>query len=372
MILHYPTLVAAGGIIVTVSAVTFILNVVLRRNDAVGRLWLVAFVAVMLMNASVLAFEVNPYLWWALGVSNGMFAVTLGFIWAGLRAANGRRPYSAVPFLLGIVVTTAALVEGPRGGQWAGAAVLFVVVAAQGALIAIESHRGVLATLINARILAIAGSAASLYYLARAVVFLSQGPEAPTFGTLFAPSVVSILLTSLLVIGTVTLSNLHVELRRREHGEHRADVEPGSGVVGSVEFEHLSETWLARAERDRSTLVFATFRMPDLDELATAFGRDARTTALQHVGRVVSDRLPAASLLGRLSPSVLGALFLLPVDRDVADLLAGIEADVVRAVVDEDDRFRVSVVTAYSVTRAGGATYEDLLEHAEEPSLPRS
>lgn len=372
MILHYPTLVAAGGIIVTVCAVTFILNVVLRRNDAVGRLWVVAFVAVMLMNASVLAYEVNPYLWWSLGVSNGMFAVTLGFIWAGLRVANGRRALSAVPFAAGVVVATAAIVEGPRGGLWAGAAVLFAVVAVQGALIAVECHRAALVSKINARILGIAAATAALYYAARLVVFLLEGPNTPTFLVLFAPSVVSILLTSLLVIGTLTLSSLHGELRGRDRGSDGVDVEPESGVVGPEAFERLSATWLARAERDRSTLVFATFRMPDLDELTTAFGRDARNAALLRVGRVVSDRLPAASLVGRLSPSVLGALFLLPMERDVADLLAGIEAEVVRTVVDGDDRFRVSVVTAFSVTRAGGATYDDLLEHAEEPTLHRS
>lgn len=371
MNLDTESVFAVAGITVTVCAVIFILNVVLVRNDRLGRLWMLAFLTLILLMGTMVASILNPELWWAYGVSNGIFVFALGVLWSGLRLANGRTTRLYVPIVLGGVVALAALVRGPSGGEWAGSPAHFIGTALITALGALECFRGRVGAGVNGRIVGFALATTSAYYLARLIGFVALGVDHPWFPPLFGPMPDAILLSCLLVAGTIGLSAVHAEVRQPADGFGRSRASGIPGVLASAEFQEHVERWLDRSVRDRSTLVFAVFRIRDLDDIAVAFGRPSSEQTALEVGRALVARLPAASLLGRVSTSVYAAVMPLPIDSDVEDVLARIEAELARTAVDDADRFRASVAVSWTTTRAGGASWEDLLAAVERDPVER-
>lgn len=362
MNLNTDSVLAVAGITVTICAVVFILNVVLVRNDRLGRLWMLAFLTLILLIATMVASRLNPELWWAYGVSNGVFVLALALLWSGLRLANGRPSWYLLPVALGTVVAFAALVRGPDGGEWAGTPAHFLGTSLVTAIGGLECFRGRVGRSVNARIVGSVLLVASLYYLARLAAFVWLGVEHPWFEPLFGAIPDAILLSSLLVAGTLGLSALHAELRLP--GVDVGDARRPSGIPGVLaagEFQDQVEHWLERSVRDRSTLVFAVVRIRDLDDIAIAFGRGSAEHAVREVGRLLATRLPAASLLGRVSGSVYAAILPLPTDADVADVFARLETELARSTVDDADRFRASIALSWTTTRAGGARWVDLL-----------
>ncbi|MFW8745019.1 hypothetical protein, partial [Mesorhizobium japonicum] len=75
MNLDITTVAAVSGLIVILCGVTFILNTTLRRNDRVGRIWSVAFVAAILETLAYTIEGLQPAAWWAVAVGNGSFVV---------------------------------------------------------------------------------------------------------------------------------------------------------------------------------------------------------------------------------------------------------------------------------------------------------
>src|SRR5690606_17377386 len=179
-----------------------------------------------------------------------------------------------IPVGLAAVVALAALVRGPAGGEWAGTPAHFLGTALVTTLGAVECFRGRAGRSVNARIVGVALFSTGGFYLARFIGYLALGVEHPSFEPFFGAIPDAILLSSLLVAGTLGLSAFHGEVRDLAHEpEPRPRGSGIPGVLAAQEFEEHVERWLERSVRDRSTVVLAVFRIRDLDDIAVAFGR---------------------------------------------------------------------------------------------------
>lgn len=367
-VLDPTTLFVVGGLVICLAGIAFLLETTLRRNDAVGRLWSVFYLSAMFALFAYVVVSFDPDLWWAIAAGNGAYVAAIGFIWSGARQANGRAALIAVPVVLGIAVTAAALIPGPAGGYWAGSLEMFAGVAISCALTAFEFTRGYLRRLLASRVLAVLIGGMGLYYVARAIAFGTLGPGDPVFEVYFGTAASTLIEISFAVLGTIMLSSVQGD-RFSQLSED--DVEIGArlrldGILDSKHFREVAETWLMRAIRERATLVLLLIDVADLAAINTAFGRAAGDAAIRTTGRIVLTQAPCAALVGHLSARRFAVLLELPADDSVTAITDRIGEAVLGAMIDDQDRFRASTFRGVATTHTSGARYGDLLAAADE------
>ncbi|MGN6326202.1 diguanylate cyclase domain-containing protein [Pseudolysinimonas sp.] len=364
MNLDITTVAAVSGIIVIICGVTFILNTTLRRNDLVGRIWSVAFVAAILETIAYTVQGMEPSAWWAIAIGNSALVFAIGVLWSGSRAANERRPLYPIPLAVAVIVGAAVLLRGPAGGPWAGSVEMFTATAVFAGLGFVETSRGWLARSLNARILGIASLVMALYYAARAVLILILGHRDPVFATGFGTIPATIIDMGLVVIGTVTISLIQQERFKRPGLVIPSDSE-AEGLMSPGAFRAVAETWLRRSVRDRVTLALVLVELANIDEINLAFGRLMGDNAIRLMGRLAVGDAPAAALVGRLSRRRFAILFPMEDEDDARIVADRINSDALTSPIDDADRFRAATFTGITSTRAAGSRYDDLVETAE-------
>lgn len=377
MILDPPTVAVLSALIVTLCGITFVATTVLRFPDGVGRLFSVAYVAMILMAVLFVVASSSPGAGWAVIVSNATFVAGLGLIYTGLRAARGLRPLLAVPAAAGILVAVADTTGVPTPAAWDDYALL-VSSTALALLIAQQALSPPLRSQISARILAVVFGMVAAYQAARFVVKLALGGEHPLYTGWFSQTAACVALDALIVVATIALALLQAE---RASGRPDRLADTTMGVVGPLALRDVGDSWLRVAADRGRTLTLFVVEILNLDEIGTAFGRGPRASTFHAVDELVRNTLPLAALLGRSGPTRTAALVALPSEVDDAVLAACIERDALRAIVDEADRFRAAVrvvaVPARSTTSVEAllASADALLVRARDhaaPSSPRS
>jgi diguanylate cyclase (GGDEF)-like protein len=364
MKLDITTVAAVSGFIVILCGTTFVLNTILRRNDAVGRIWSVAFVAGILETLAYTIQGLQPSAWWAIAVGNGAFVLAIGMLWSGHRAANGRRALTAVPMGVAVLVAAVVLARGASAGQWAGAVEMFVATAAFAGLGFVETLRGWLGRSLNARIVGVASLVMAVYYAARAVLLPLLGPSHVLFSAGFGPAEATLLNLGLIVLGTVSLSMLQLERFRRPGVDASSDAD-ADGLLDGERFRTLAEVWLRRAMRDQTTLAFVLIELANIDEINLAFGRGPGDNAIRVLGRLALGDAPAASLVGRLGRRRFAVLFPMEDEDETRVVAERINGDALTSPIDDADRFRAATYIGITSTRAAGSRYDELLETAE-------
>jgi GGDEF domain-containing protein len=362
------TLFAVAGLITIVCGAYFLLETLLRRNDLVGRLWSVFFIAAMFVVFSYIVSALDPGMWWAQAPANGGYVVAVGMLWSGARAANERRALVLVPLSAGAVVAVATLLPGVEGGYWAGSLEMFLGIAVFAGLGAWELGRSQLGRMQSARILSVMLAAVAVFYLARAAGLVFLGPDSPVFETYLGTAASTIFELCLSVIGTVSLSSVQAERFTRSSGgplDTRDGVRP-DGILGPQAFREFAESWLLRSVRERVTLVFLVVEIADLEEINIAFGRAAGDSAIRLTARLMVTNAPAASLIGQLSARRFAVLTSFPTTDSIEGVAHRIGDAVLDATVDERDRFRVTTFHGIATTRTSGSRYDDLLQAATE------
>jgi GGDEF domain-containing protein len=367
-VLDPTTLFIVGGLVLCLAGIAFLLETMLRRNDAVGRLWSVFFLSAMFALFAYVVVSFDPGVWWAIAAGNGAYVAAIGFLWAGARRANGRSAWVVVPVVLGAAVTVATLLPGPDGGYWAGSFEMFAGVAISSLLTAFEFSRGYLRRLLASRVLAVLVGGMGLYYIARAVTFAALGPGDPVFEDYFGTAASTIIEISFVVLGTIMLASVQGD---RFSQLTEDEVELGArlridGIMNAKQFRDVAETWLLRAIRERVTLVLVLIDVADLSAINTAFGRAAGDAAIRTTGRIALTHAPTAALVGQLSPRRFALLIELPANDAVDAIGDRIGEAVLGAMIDDQDRFRASTFRGVATTHASGARFGDLLTAAEE------
>lgn len=359
---------AMTAVMVNVSGVLFLVEMILRNEERVGRIWALSFLAGMLTTICYLIWSFDPAAIWPAAVGNGALVASAGFMWIGCRAYNDRaQAPSVVLVLLGSCAVYETTVIDAASGDWAGALPMFIAIALFTGLGGAEALRGEMGRHRNATALAVVLMLVCVYYAARTIVFVTAGHDAEVFARWFGTTITSIVTVVLTLVALLTTSVLRAE-RARVHGvtatmELRR-TEDGVQLAETflITFDELIERATARGERVGAVSV----RVDDLHQIATAFGvveADAVAIAWRAATR---DAAPAQAQIGEDGQGGL-VIAIVPESAAEAHSIAVEIRDVVTAAVREAG---VSVIPAVTVGSAVASTSDaraiDLIEAARE------
>ncbi|WP_165064681.1 GGDEF domain-containing protein [Marisediminicola senii] len=359
-----PTLLAANGAIVTISGVAFILATVLGRNDAIGRAWSIAFLAGIVTTA---CYAIWGYLgedWWAAAIGNGAIVLAIGMMWSGCRLCNGRTSLSAVSLALSAVTTLAVLVDGPTGGEWAGAVTMFSCVSIFGALAGAETLRGAMRRNQHARVLTVVFWIVAVFYLARTVVFIAAGEDSDLFDDWFGTVITTIVTILLVIVASISMSVIQGERIGSKYRKHSAESPARDGILPMSEFTACAEDWILRAERQQVPLALVLLEVENLEDINIAYGRDRGDEVIREVGRVTSFSVPPATLIGQFDSHRFAVLTTASGDREAAAIAERLHDALVETALPQADFIRALASYGVANTDTSGYVFAPLLAAA--------
>jgi diguanylate cyclase (GGDEF)-like protein len=365
MLIDLQTLLLAQGVVVTICGVAFIVNNILRRNDKVGRTWSIAFISGILAAFAYAVWALVPEAWWGNAIGNAAVVLSIATMWSGCRQYNDRS--SAMPIsLIGASVTAiAALIPGPSGGDWAGAAVEFAAVAVFGALAGVESARFRMRRSVTARMLSVVFWGVCAFFTLRLAALLIVGETGDAFLDYFGTAQTTFASITLVVLAAVSMSVLTTNRAVRGARDIAAAEAPRMpGVLSEPEFDQHAEAWLLRAQRDRDPLVFLLVDIANLDDMNTAFGRSYGDEAIRAVAGICVRTLPSAAIVGHLHGKSFSILTSAPAVGDAVIVAERLHTALVESPIDPIEGIRAVASCGLTSTRASGYDYGDLRSQA--------
>jgi diguanylate cyclase (GGDEF)-like protein len=301
MTLDIPSLLLIAGFVIILCGVSFILNTAMRRNDASGRLWSISFIAGMLTALSFSVWSIAPHLWWVLAIGNTAYISSVGAIWSGSRAFNGRPSLIWIPLSGSVAVFVLTCLEGPDAGIWTGSTALFAGIAIFAGLGGAETMRSRMRRNLNARILSFCLWIVAAYYVLRAAIFVTMGPESVIFQSYFSTQVTTIITILLVLLGTISMSILQAERSgARALGDVTVGVHSVVGVLSAASFMQQWADWVERSSFHGERLAMIAMDVDNLPQMNTAFGRSFGDTAIRSVAQIVRHHAPTCGLLGHV------------------------------------------------------------------------
>jgi len=364
VIIDEQTLLLASGAVVTICAFSFVLNTVLRRNNAVGRTWSIAFIAGVLTTFSYAAWGLAPDAWWAVAVGNGAVALWVGALWAGSRQFNGRRSLLSVVFGVSLLVSLSGLFYGPDGGAWAGALEMFIAVSALAGLGGAETLRGRFKTSTNAPVLTVVLFLVAFYYVLRSILFVTVGPTDMVFLTYFGTVTTTFVSIVMVVLAAVSMSVLVANGPVAQEPSIAVNTRSIPGVFARTVFDVHAKDWLARARRDRDSLVLVILDIANLEHMNTAFGRNYGDQAIQSVGRIAVENSPSAALIGHLRGQRFIILTTAPVIGAPTRVAEHLQTAMVETPIDAIEGIRAIVTCGVATTDDSGYDLTNLQKAA--------
>lgn len=301
MTLDLFTVTLLTALVVVVTSVVFIVGMLLRKDDAAGRIWGLGFLAGLLTVVAYLAWAASPEAWWAVAIGNASFVCATGFMWLGARKYNGR------PLVLaGSAVAVVAAVEvanvlalGRDGGDWAGAEVMFLGIMVFAALGATECLQGEMGRHRESWGLAFVLGLQSVYYVARTIAFFAVGPEDPIFEAWFGTVETSYLTITLSIVAAVVTSLLLAGRQRLRGSVGVTTLElSDEGILPEASFQRILLDMCGRARLRGELVGVVSVRIDDLPAIGTAFGSEAADAVLASFREGVRRYAPTSAFVG--------------------------------------------------------------------------
>ncbi|MFK4731233.1 diguanylate cyclase [Agromyces mediolanus] len=365
MTIDLYTVQLATSTVTIIAGLMFILDTVLRRPDAAGRLWAVSFMGGMLTSISYAVWILVPGAWWAVGVGNGAMVLTAGLLWSGARAFNARNDLLWVPLVAATAAGVAVVAEGPDGGDWAGALPLFFALAAFSALGAAESLRRPMRSHWAARGLTVSFIVVALYYAFRTAAFLLVGPGDTLFRTFFGSEASAFVMMTLIIVMTVSLVILRSD-RPAEGGGDGAHWAEGE-VLAPPAMRRLVEDQLERANFHDDQLVFLRVGLDEVEAINTAFGRSASAALADRFTAAVRRYAPPTAAVGAIDGG--GELLVVapfPRMADARRAAIALQAGIGEQTMVEADGLRLSASIGMAGSDAEGYDFDRLVAASGE------
>lgn len=319
MILDLQSVLVMTALVVNVSGIVFIVETLLRRDEGAGRIWALAFLAGMLTTLAYVIWAQTPDAWWAVAVGNASFVAATGCMWLGCRRFNSRRMGwpEALVAAAAIAAAVVVFIEGPGGGDWAGALWMFVPLIAFAGVGAVECLRGELRDSRTAWVLSAVLAFQSLYYLSRTTAFVTSGPDSSIFRDAFGTIPTSFVTVALTIVAVVVTSVL-----RATRAPVRGHLRPAGfgtapdGILAQDVFGGAMSDLCDRA-RWRSELVgVIAVRIDDLEQISTAFGSEVARAVTETWRKGVRRHAPSDSFVAEDGPTGLLVGVLVDSPRD--------------------------------------------------------
>lgn len=314
MNLDTASVLAVSIVVVNLSGMLFVLETILRRDEGAGRVWAIAWIALMLMTLSYLLWTQTHTTWWAIAVGNGSLVCSSGLLWIGCRVFNGHRlMWASLVVAAGTILTMlTALIGGVEAGEWAGAEWMFALLVVFAGLGAVECLRGTLLGARSAWVLAAALGGYGLYYLSRLTAFLTTGPDGALFTTGFGA-----IPTSLVTVGYVIVVVVLTSVLRATRAPMRGAATTVSGgveddVLAEGDFERALGALVSRAQRRGEIVGVIGVRADDLEQISTAFGSEQARVVAGVLRQGVRRHAPSTAFVGIDGPSAVTVGIVVP------------------------------------------------------------
>jgi GGDEF domain-containing protein len=294
--------------VVVTCGVLFLLETIVRRDTGAGRIWSLAFLSGMLTVVCYLVWSIaEPGRGWlAVAIGNGALVGTVAFLWLGCRSFNDRRLGWGFWVIAAAAFATmaAAIAEGPDGGDWAGAVVMFLAIAGFSICGLIESRRRPMGQTVISFALTAVLAITALYYLLRTLVFVTMGPESELFERYFGNLTTSIATTALTIVAMMAGSILRGrDPFPRKSAEYVGVSAAGADVLTAAAFEAALETIVSRARANSERVAVIALRMDDLPQIGMAFGSAAREEVADEWREGVRKYAPPFALVAEGGPT---------------------------------------------------------------------
>ena len=317
MTLDRTSVLVVTALVVNVSGILFIVETLLRRDEGAGRVWSLGFLSAMLTTLAYTVWTQSPEAWGAIAVGNAAFVGGTGGMWLGCRRFNGRsmRWPSVLVGGASLAAGIAVVIEGPEGGDWAGALWMFIALIGFAGAGAAECWTGAMRESRSAWVLGIVLGFQSLYYVSRTTAFLAAGPDSRLFENTFGTVPTSFLTVVLTIVAVVVTSVL-----RTGRAPMRGYLRPAGfgtardGVLSQDVFRGALADLCERASWRSETVGVIAVRIDDLEQISTAFGSEVARTVSEAWRAGVRRHAPSNSFVAEDGPT--GLLVGLLVDSD--------------------------------------------------------
>ena len=175
------------------------------------------------------------------------------------------------------------------------------------------------------RTLAVGSGILSVFYAARLVAFLADGPEGPVFLSIFGSVTTTLFSAVILVVASFTMAELSNEQLNQDL-RARATFDGLTGLLNRAAFMELAEHELRRLNRVRTT---GSLVLADLDHFKAIndeFGHSAGDAALQAFADACRATVRATDLVGRYG----GEEFILLLPGVTPEVASDIAAEISR------------------------------------------
>ncbi|GAA3876057.1 hypothetical protein GCM10022381_18410 [Leifsonia kafniensis] len=345
------TLLAVSGVIAVLCGLSFILNTAFSRNDAIGRMWSVGFIAAILGAFGLTVYAMSPSTWIALIIGNAALPIALGSMWSGARLFNGKSARFAVVGGVAALVALAVIVRGPDAGGWAGAVEFNLGVSAFALCAAVEMSSRRLKRNVNGRIASVVYWLVGGFYAARSLVLVIDGHDGAFFIDKFGSATVTFVNMLLMVTLSIALSTLRAERAGGAVGDFTDGIHSAAGVLSASSFTQAAADHLDRAEHAAVPLALIGADIDNLPEFNIAFGRAAGDQAIARFAATLRGTAPVMALIGHPA----AGRFLILVEAasalDARAIAARLQIALVDTPLEEGEQIRFTA--SFSVAHTG-------------------
>jgi diguanylate cyclase (GGDEF)-like protein len=361
--LDVSTLYIVSAMVISLTGILFIVDAYSRRDDIVGRVWSLAYIAGVVTTFAYLASSLYDTIWWGVGLGNGTVVFSVAAVWSGARLFNGKRSLLLVGGAASVFVMLSAIVMGPDGGIWAGGGFMIAGMCLFGLLGGIECLRGSLWRYRNARFLGTVTMIAGAYYGVRLIFFVSQGPNSAFFSRFLGTGVTSLIVIVFVVGGAFAMVALRGEESAQTYSS-RTENDGLSGTIDSQTFADIASDIIAEGHKSGRPTAFVAADIDDIGMMNAAFGRSFGDDVLERFVHVLRTTLPAGSPLCRVSADNFEFVLRNHDAVGAARLTERIRSSLVDSPLVAESGVRVTASFGFAVASAGDDSLERMRQAA--------
>lgn len=361
MDLDLETLLLVRVLPMAIVSAIFATTAAMRHNDEANRAWTAAFAAALCVSGLDAIYDADgaaPTVVVAAGDASTVFA--LGAMWSGMRLLHARTSSRLwLALAAGVTVALPTLAQSSDPDLGLSTALRTGAAGAFAWLTATELIRGPLRLNLNARILQLAYFLFGGWYIVL-LALSASGVARPTVYSTALP------LTALFLVSAVCLSALRVE-QAGNWWSMSAEARRRSKlrVLNSDAFREDAADRIQRAALAGSHVALVLAEIDDLDELNSAFGREAGDNALVHFSGIVRSRVPADALLGHLGAGRFVVLVVASSTDTPRTVVDAIRTGLTESTVGEGMELRTDASFGTSHTIHSPASFDSLLSRAD-------
>jgi diguanylate cyclase (GGDEF)-like protein len=361
MDLDPETLLIVRVLPIAIVSAIFATTAAMRHNDEANRAWTAAFAAALCvsgLDAIYAADGVAPAVVTAAGDASTVFA--LGAMWSGSRLLHGRpRSNLWMAVAAGVAVAVPTLVQAPDPDLGLSTALRTGAAGAFAWLTATELARGPMRLNLNARILQLSYFLFGAWYVVLSALSASGVTRPAVYST-------ALPLTALFLVSAVCLSALRVE-QAGNWWSMSAEARRRSKlrVLSADAFREDAVDRIQRATLSGGHVALVLAEIDDLDELNSAFGREAGDNALVHFSGILRSRVPADALLGHLGAVRFVVLVVASTEDTPRTVVDAIRTGLTESTVGEGMELRTDASFGTAHTILSPASFDSLLGRAD-------